>query len=251
MKAAIQQAHRYAVYLAPAEPFRGIGSRWLGRCADTGAALPAAPDGEAPPAAWTRAPAHYGLHATLKAPFRLAQDRTPPMLDAAARAFARGRQPFAARLALRNLRGFLAWCLDDSPAGDEGRRHMHALADDAVRGFDAFRAPPTREDTARRRPGQLGAAEREMLARWGYPYVFDTFTFHITLTGQLDPAAQQDATARLQRLAGGHAATAMPVARISLYVQPEPGADFVVARHYGFSGAVEDGAGAAWLGTAA
>ena len=32
-------AHRYALYLAPTGPWRELGSRWLGRCADTGAAL--------------------------------------------------------------------------------------------------------------------------------------------------------------------------------------------------------------------
>ena len=36
-------AHRYALYLAPTGPWRDLGSRWLGRCADTGAALPPLP----------------------------------------------------------------------------------------------------------------------------------------------------------------------------------------------------------------
>lgn len=36
-------AHRYALYLAPTGPWRELGSRWLGRCADTGAALPPLP----------------------------------------------------------------------------------------------------------------------------------------------------------------------------------------------------------------
>ena len=36
-------AHRYALYLAPTGPWREHGSRWLGRCADTGEALPPLP----------------------------------------------------------------------------------------------------------------------------------------------------------------------------------------------------------------
>jgi len=245
------QAHRYAVYLAPADPFREIGSRWLGRCAETGGPLPGPQPDDPRRAAWTRAPAHYGLHATLKAPFRLADGHSATMLDAAARAFARRQQAFAAHLALRDLRGFLAWCLADAPEAHEGRRRMHALADDAVRDFDVFRAPPTAEETARRRPERLSAAEQDMLARWGYPYVFDTFTFHITLTGLLDPAAQSKASARLRTLAGAGTQAPMPVDRISLYVQPEPGADFLVARHYRFDGGTVDGAAAHYLGSEA
>ena len=40
---------------------------------------------------------------------------------------------------------------------------------------------------------------------------------------------------------------AMPVPGVSVYVQPEPGADFVAARHYGFDGSCADAAGAAYL----
>ena len=54
-------AHRYALYLAQ-------GSRWLGRCAETGAALERQPGMPAAAQEWTRAPRHYGLHATLKPP---------------------------------------------------------------------------------------------------------------------------------------------------------------------------------------
>ena len=39
----------------------------------------------------------------------------------------------------------------------------------------------------------------------------------------------------------------MPVASVSLYVQPEPESPFLVARHYGFDGTTADCAGAAYL----
>ncbi|WP_454726009.1 MULTISPECIES: DUF1045 domain-containing protein [Cupriavidus] len=242
-----QPAHRYAIYLTPAAPWRDLGARWLGRSADTGAAV-ARLDGDARLARWTEAPAHYGLHATLKAPFRLAPGSTPAALDAAMRAFALDRHPFAVPLALRNLRGFLAWCL----AGDDAANaRMHALADAAVRAFDTFRAAPTGEEIARRKPEALAPQARRMLETWGYPYAFETFIFHITLSGQLDEADQAAASALLQEHAGHLAATPMPVRDVSLFVQPAPGAPFVAARHYGFDGSTTDAAGAALLADAA
>jgi putative phosphonate metabolism protein len=234
------QAHRYAIYLAPGEPFHSFGSQWLGRDADTGAALPH-PDR---PQAWIDAPAHYGLHATLKPPFRLATGTDAPMLDAAARAFARERAAFDAPLVLRALRGFLAWCLDENT---DGARATHALADACVQAFEPFRASATAEEVARRKPDQLTAAQRQMLEAWGYPYVFDTFKFHITLTGMLAPAEAEAALARLSADCRALLQTPLHVNGVSVFVQPKAGEDFVVGRHYRFDGSVVDGAGTACL----
>jgi len=239
------QAHRYAIYLAPGEPFRTFGAQWLGRDADTGRAM-ALPPGMAPrPAEWVKAPAHYALHGTLKPPFRLADGTDAPMLDAAVRAFASGRSRFDAPLTLRALRGFLAWCLDDAEA--HGGRQMHELADDCVRAFDHFRAPATPDELARRRPEQLTTAQREMLDTWGYPYMFDTFIFHITLSGMLDAANEAAAFAQLSTGCGKLLEAPLHVDGISVFVQPESGADFIAARHYGFDGSIIDGAGAPYL----
>lgn len=240
------QAHRYAIYLAPAEPFHGFGKHWLGRDADTGRPLAPPPGMAALPqwTQWVQAPAHYGLHATLKAPFRMAAGRTGAELDHAMRHFARTQPCFAAPLRLRSLRGFLAWCLDDDPQGEAS---MRALADGAVRALDGFRAPLSEAELARRRPAGLSAEEYRMLLAWGYPYAFDTFVFHITLTGMLNEAAQREALHCLSQAPGAQAALPLQVDSVSVFVQPEAGADFVVARHYGFDGSVRDGAGAACL----
>lgn len=239
------QAHRYAIYLAPAEPYRSFGSQWLGRDADTDMPL-ALPGPMAPrPSRWIEAPAHYGLHATLKPPFRLAEGTDAAMLDAAAREFALSRPAFRAALALRALRGFVAWCLAEQDG--EGVRQMHALADACVRDFDRFRAPATPAEVARRKPEGLTPPQRQMLQAWGYPYVFDTFTFHITLTGMLDAGEQQAALARLSSAAGGLLASPLAVDAISVFAQPEPGAPFVAARHYGFDGVTRDAVGAEYL----
>lgn len=237
-------AHRYAIYLAPSEPFRTFGQHWLGRDADTGEPLPLPREMAARPAQWVEAPAHYGLHATLKPPFRLAEGTGPGMLDDAMREFAGTRTPFDVPLRLRALRGFLAWCLADEP---EAIRAVHQLADASVRDMDRFRAPPTPDEIARRKPERLSPLERQMLQDWGYPYLFDAFTFHITLTGMLDAERQAAALAQLSSAAGTLLDTPLRVDSVSVFVQPEPGADFVAARHYGFDGRTRDGAGAAYL----
>jgi len=236
-------AYRYALYLAPVGAWRDLGRQWLGRCEETGAALPRQAGTDTRQEAWTRAPRRYGLHATLKPPFRLRAGTQPAALDQAVRALAAGREAFGIPLRRERLRGFLAWCIDDARA--LGR--MNALAGAAVAGLDGFRAPPSAAELARRQPQTLPPAQRQMLERWGYPYVFDTFTFHITLTGHLENAELDAADARLEALGGPALQAPMPVRAISLYVEPEPGADFIVARHYGFDGACRDGAGARFL----
>ncbi len=257
-----QIAHRYAVYLAPTGAWRELGGRWLGRDEDSGAPLArrfTRTPGEHEPDeddarldAWTEAPRHYGLHATLKPPFRLAPGADTAGLDQAMRALARAHRPFGIALTLRTLRGFLAWCLvEDEPAwaGDAavGRAALQALADDAVRRIDPWRAPPQPEELARRLRADLDPAQRAMLQAWGYPYVLDTFKFHITLTGNLAGEELALARARLQALGAASLERPMPVEAVTLYAQPTPGADFVVARHYGFDGSTRDGAGACYL----
>ncbi|MBB2917369.1 DUF1045 domain-containing protein [Cupriavidus alkaliphilus] len=239
-----QAAYRYAIYLSPSGPLGTFGKHWLGRDADTGATLPPPGDMPAAPADWIKAPAHYGLHATLKPPFRLADGASGAMVDAAARELARRQTPFDAALALRALRGFIAWTLADG-----GSPPMQALADACVLAFDPLRAPPSAQDLARRAPDQLSDEERRMLDAWGYPYVFGTFVFHITLTGMLDVASQRAAIAQLEAASGKLLQSPLHVDRVSVFVQPAAGEDFVVARHYGFDGSTVDGAGAAYLGT--
>ncbi|NOV22443.1 DUF1045 domain-containing protein [Cupriavidus necator] len=236
-------AYRYAIYLSPSGPLCTFGSQWLGRDADTGAALSPPRELAAAPADWIREPARYGLHATLKPPFRLAAGANGAMVDATARELARRQAPFDAPLALRALRGFIAWGLADG-----GSPPMQALADACVMAFEPLRAPPSAQELARRTPHRLTEEERRMLDAWGYPYVFGTFVFHITLTGMLDAAGQRAALAQLEAASVQLLQAPLQVDRISVFVQPAAGEDFVVGRHYGFDGSTADGAGAAYLG---
>ena len=94
---ALPNAWRYALYLLPPEPWYTLGTRWLGRCAlhgepiDTDARQPLAREAQIDLTTldrWTADPRHYGLHATFKPPFRLAETRTVDDLDTALRRFA-------------------------------------------------------------------------------------------------------------------------------------------------------------------
>lgn len=240
-------AHRYALYYAPTGHWADLSRHWLGRDEQTGAPLPALAGVAATQAAWTQAPRHYGLHATLKPPFRLHENATPEQVHDAARALAIRHVTFAVTLQLSRLRRFLAWTLSDEDAA--AHAPMRRLADDAMASLDALRAPPTPEETARRRSKPLSAEQEAMLARWAYPYAQDTFTFHITLTGALEPDTLTQAQAALVEHLGGDTPVTTAVSAVSVYVQPHAGDDFIVARHYDFNGQVRDASGARWLTT--
>lgn len=179
-------SERYAVYFIPPKDsaLRRLGGQWLGYDPD---------DGERPPPAeafgldrdvledLTSTPRVYGFHATLKPPFRLTEDGDPSRLHDALAALARQFQVFPMpRLGLARLGDFLALV----PEAPEPR--LEDIAGACVERLDAFRAAPHPEDLARRRAMGLSARQGELLQRWGYPYVFDEFRFHMTLTRALD-----------------------------------------------------------------
>jgi len=68
----------------------------------------------------------------------------------------------------------------------EPSRQLEAHAGDVVEHFDTFRAPLTQADIEKRNPASLSENQRRLLDRWGYPYVFDEFRFHLTLTNNLE-----------------------------------------------------------------
>lgn len=182
---------RYALYFAPPQQSRwwDLGSRWLGRDAESGATRPRpALDGWSPERldALTRGPAVYGFHATLKAPFRLADGMTE---DTLLRAVAEGARHWPAftlpPLVPADLDGFIALVLP-APCPP-----MQALAADCVRRFDPFRAPLSVAERERRRAAGLTPRQETNLARWGYPYVLDDWQFHMTLTSRVGDAAER------------------------------------------------------------
>ena len=70
-----------------------------------------------------------------------------------------------------------------------------------------------------------------MFSRWGYPYVFDEFRFHMTLTGPLQAGELTSVKSALATLYAQSANVHVEVDALSLMRQDAPDARFfVVAR---------------------
>ncbi len=217
---------RFAVYFAPSAdgPWWDAGSEWLGRCAERAIELPqpAIPGMSAEAQRrWTRAPRRYGWHATLKAPFTLAEGVDLDALLGATRAVGRRFQPFVMpRLRVARLDDFLALVPDDPTA-------VAAVAEACVQDLQPLAAPLSEAELARRRAAGLTPQEDALLLRWGYPFVGERFRFHLSLTGSLREAAPAEIDA-LQAAAARHF-DPLPPCRfdaIALFAEPAPGADF-------------------------
>jgi hypothetical protein len=134
------------------------------------------------------------------------------------------------RLAVTDLHGFLALCevAFCSP--------LQALADACVERLDRFRAPPAEAELARRRRAQLTAAQEAMLVRFGYPYVLNTWFFHLTLTRRLSAAEHATWRPAVERFFEAAVALPREVTDICLFTQAEPAAPFVIGERVALTG---------------
>ncbi|WP_439574491.1 DUF1045 domain-containing protein [Phreatobacter sp.] len=188
---------RYALFVAPpsGDPLWTFGSSVIGYDAALARDVPW-PEGEPFDApdwpALTAAPRPYGLHGTIKAPFELAAGLTEADLLDALSGFARSRPAFVVpRLAVSAMKSFVA-LLPAAPC-----EPLDRLATETVRHFNRFRAPLSSEDMARRLAAPLTARQKAQLDAFGYPYIFDDFVFHMTLTGPLAVQRQEPIRAAL------------------------------------------------------
>jgi putative phosphonate metabolism protein len=214
---------RVAVYYAPLpdDPLTRLSSSWLGRDPDTNAPV------EQPLlegiAEITAEPRGYGFHATLTPPMRLANGTSWSEFTAAARAMAADIAPFdLPPLAVADLRGFLA-LRETVPCPA-----LQALADACVARLDSYRMQPSDEELARRRRARLSAEQDAMLIRWGYPYVFGTWFFHMTLTRRLSDAEKAAILPAATTWFAPALAVSRPVEDICLFTQAAPGAAFTL-----------------------
>jgi len=217
---------RVAIYHTPAQddPLTRRAALWLGRDAFDGCATRAADPAIDP---LVSDPARYGFHATLKAPFRLADGRSLAELDAALKAFAQEQEPVAlGPLALARIGSFLAL----APTGP-----VHGLSglETGIRThFEPFRAQLTEAEIARRRPDLLTASQRANLDRWGYPHVGADFRFHMTLSNALDATALAEAERRIRADFADLLPRPLTIDAVALFIEPDAGAPFHVhARH--------------------
>ena len=171
----------------------------------------------------TTEPRRYGFHATLKAPFRLAPSCTEIGLVQAVRNLAATLPPVPVGLVhVATVGSFIA--LIPAAASTE----LILLAAECMASLDGFRAPLAEHDIARRQVSELDARHAALLRRWGYPYVFDRFRFHMTLTGSLDPERQRAWLARLTDAFKPLASVPIVVDALTLLRQEGPDPAFAV-----------------------
>lgn len=221
---------RYAIYFTPpaSDRLTQTASAWLGRDPFTERDLPA-PEG-LDEETWrnlTAEPRRYGFHATLKAPFSLAAGTTETDLLDAFQAFCAKTAPvIIPTLTLGALGPFFALTpKDDSTAID-------SLCSSIVDAFEPFRGPLSPQDMARRKPERLTERQRDLLARYGYPYVHEEFRFHMTLTGPVVDAEQGTVSALLNQRFAAFLGQPLEVGHLALFAERERGAPFHVLVHH-------------------
>jgi putative phosphonate metabolism protein len=219
---------RYAIYFAPPADDRlsQTASRWLGRDAFLDGAL-AWPEMMAlareEQRALTAEPRRYGFHGTLKAPFALAAGRSEAELIAAFDEFAAEIEAFEVpEITLHQIGPFFA-LVPSAPSAP-----LQSLAEQAVRRFEPFRAPLSEADISRRNPEKLTLRQRDYLTAWGYPYVFEEFQFHLTLTGPVPGEMRAAMRETLEAAFDAFIGQPLTISTVALFVEPQRGAPFTV-----------------------
>ncbi|MFZ6677405.1 DUF1045 domain-containing protein [Undibacterium sp. Tian12W] len=223
---------RYALYFAPEARWWQQGSNWLGRDAASGQLL-AQPTIAGLDAHLQRQLSsdarRYGFHATLKAPFQLADSLTEADLR-------RVLQEFCAQQSIIQINApqvqWMGKFLALRASGDQTALNDFAFA--CVRHFDHFRAPMSEAELARRQRIPLSPRQNELLLEWGYPYTAEEFRFHMTLTDRLDAGAVADS---LHDAAVRYFTLSEPLIMnsIALFIEHRAGADFELLERFSFS----------------
>ncbi|WGV14818.1 DUF1045 domain-containing protein [Fuscovulum ytuae] len=225
----MDQMKRYAVYYAPPEgDFASRAAGWLGWDAVRGEMV-SGPKPEGLPDGLgdiTADPRKYGFHGTIRAPFRPADGLDRRAVEEAVAALAARLAPVTCDgLVLENLQGFLAL----TPAGCEAA--LLELGAAVVEGTDHLRAPLTEAEIARRRPERLSPRQRELLARWGYPYVMEEFRFHLTLTDRLAAEVAGPVAAALAAYFAPVLPRPFEIAELCLFGEDAAGRFHLLSRH--------------------
>ena len=215
---------RFAIYYAPSATSNlwERAATWLGRDAADGDLFsgPVAGIDRDRLLNLTQSANRYGFHATLKAPMALAEGATEADLRAALTAFASQHQPIdLGKPRLASLSGFLALLVEPNEA-------LQDLAAHVVENFDEFRAPMSVKDRAARASKNLSERQIELLDAYGYPYVFEEFRFHMTLTDRLSAEDAADIAQAATTWFNPVLDEAILLDRLSLFHEPEAGKPF-------------------------
>lgn len=214
----------------PDDPLTVKAAAWLGRDSYSGAPRRAEIEGltAADHSFLTALPRRSGFHATLKPPFTLEDGHSVHELERRLTQYSVGLTPVRLELRILLIDTFFALVpVKPDPLLDR-------LAANIVAEFDSFRRPMSAGDLERRSAARFNAAQLTNLEKWGSPFVFDQFHFHMTLTGPVDRAEREHVELVLTRYFGS-APIPVTVDRLVLAVQEEAHEPFGVHSAHAFT----------------
>lgn len=219
---------RYGIYFTPTahDPLLRVAANWLGRNAFNGMVVRTPVIGAVKPeeiSALTEEPRRYGFHATIKAPFRLHENYEEHQMLSSMMHFASGYQAVVLPpLKVAQIGPFFALVPSEPCAA------LQQLANDVVVHFERFRAPLNAAELAKRKPEKMDDLHRSNLEQWGYPYVFEQFRFHMTLTGAVPAEQQAHVRNVLDVFFAPVLSEPVKINNLALFTEAESGAPFEV-----------------------
>jgi hypothetical protein len=151
--------------------------------------------------------------------------------------FCRSQSPFSLPLlSLAFLGSF--FCLVPSRHSPQ----LETVAAQTVHYFEPFRAPLSAVELKRRmEKNRLTPLEQKNLLEFGYPYVFSTYRFHMTLTGRLEDVSRRGEITR-SLLSHFSPALEKPLLfdAVSLVREPEPNGQFELIQRYALQAVKQD-----------
>ncbi len=200
----------------PDDPLTKTAAAWLGR--DSYSGMPRRVEVEGLTSGdhsfLTALPRRAGFHATLKPPFMLEDGHSVHELERRLTQYSVGLAPVELELRIALIDTFFALVpVKPDPLLDR-------IAANIVAEFDSFRRPISPDVLERRGAARFNQAQLSNLAKWGSPFVFDQFHFHMTLTGPVDRAEREHVELVLSRYFGS---APIPISfdRLVLAVQEE------------------------------
>jgi putative phosphonate metabolism protein len=230
-------AARYAIYhVAPADAaLTRFGATHLGYDAFAAKDLGFPPPATQNFADWrelTADPRKYGFHATLKAPFLLRDGTSEADLVTTFDRFVATTRAIPIVVPVVRAIGSFIAVVPETPVAA-----LAQLADDCVRDFEPLRAPLSPYDRERRLKSPLTPRQIEHLDAWGYPYVFEEFRFHMTLTGSLPAEKRAAVLPFLQAEFAKLGLATMEIGHVAIFRQAASDQRFTVLRHAALRGA--------------
>jgi hypothetical protein len=172
-------------------------------------------------AALTVSARRYGFHATIKAPFALAEGRDLAGVEMAVSAFAARHKPVSMGMVGAHLiEGFLALTPVSQP------QQLTDFAATVVTEFEPFRQPLDAAERERRLKSPLTARQIELVDTYGYPYVLEQFQFHMTLTDRMPADRKAELQSRAAAWFADELSAPILLDRLVLFHEAAPGEPF-------------------------